>query len=556
MRELKALVLMQLKDKLDFGFAKTKKTLIRKIVLTVLKFVVVAAAAFVLRYFLGIFMFYNSDTPKIMIVLVTFLLGISCITCTVGLVKSLYFAEDNKVLITMPAENNVIFLSKLIVYYFYELSKEYFLVVPVLLGVGMNSLNILTFWFIPWMLFVFLFVPAVPVLIGALLSIPALYIARFAGRYPVFKVVLFVVVAGALVWALAVIIGMLPENIDLINQGGTVLRNIKNFLLTFERTVVPASLLVYLITGQRRADLTYNVFAGRTFLIFAGLLAVTAVLIGIVFLVSRPLFFGMMSKSFEFEKKSVDREKLNRKHGRMFAFLYKEFKLCIINEEVSLPFVAVYVAVPLLIFLLNKLYFAMDTRLKGQIMTYAFNLLIMLLPMLAGNAVIATLFSKEGRAGYVKKTKPIDIMMPIFAKLFFFMALSVPSIAATAAVFGSFVHEVFRWYDIALLGMMLLLFQYGHIMFSALLDIMRPQNEQYATVGDNVQNPNETVSTIAAFVISALTAGFGYVLFSEVTLSTGTVTLAMLKLFGIAAVFFVAVTVLFVRCIRAYYYEK
>ena len=118
MRELKALIFMQLKDKLDFGFVKTKKTLIRKIVFTLLKFTVVAAVAYGLRFFLGMFMFYNSDTPQIMIVLATFLLGISCITCTVGLVKSLYYAEDNKVLITFPVQNNVIFISKLIVYYF------------------------------------------------------------------------------------------------------------------------------------------------------------------------------------------------------------------------------------------------------------------------------------------------------------------------------------------------------------------------------------------------------------------------------------------------------
>ena len=57
MKELKALVLMQLKDKLDLGFVKTKKTLIRKIVFTLLKFIIVAAVAFVARYLLGLFMF-------------------------------------------------------------------------------------------------------------------------------------------------------------------------------------------------------------------------------------------------------------------------------------------------------------------------------------------------------------------------------------------------------------------------------------------------------------------------------------------------------------------
>ena len=119
MKHLKALVLMQLQDKVDFSFLNTRKTLIRKIVFTLLKFVGVGAAAFLIRYLLGFIIFQNSDTPQIMIVVLTFLLGISVITCTVGLVKSLYFADDNRVLITFPVGNNIIFISKLIVYYFW-----------------------------------------------------------------------------------------------------------------------------------------------------------------------------------------------------------------------------------------------------------------------------------------------------------------------------------------------------------------------------------------------------------------------------------------------------
>ena len=557
MKHLKALVLMQLKDKLDLGFVKSKKLLIRKIVFTLVKFAAVAGVALLVRWLLGMLMnFAASETPRLMVVLVTFLLGISCITCTVELVRSLYFADDNRVLITYPVPGNLIFVSKLVVCYFYELAKEYLLVVPVLLGCGLLSIKTLTWVFIPWTLIIMIIVPAVPVLIGALLSIPALFIARFVGRHSVIKVALFAIGVGLATWGIAVLISLLPENINLINQGGELIFKIKNFLLRFERAVLPASWLVYLITGKPGANLVYNVFAGRTFVILAGLIALIAVLFAVAFFLSRPLFFNMMSKSFEFEKGASDKGKPNKTHGKWLTFIIKEFKLCIANEEVFLPFLATYIAVPLLIFLLNKLYAAMDTRLKGQVMTYAFNLLIMLLPMLASNAVIATLFSKEGRAGYIKKTKPVNILMPIFAKLFFFMVLSVPSVIATTVVFGYFVSDMFRWYDLALLSAMLIFLQCAHILFSALLDIMRPQNEQYATVGESARNPNESASTLVAFILSAFFAGFGYMLFSEVTLSTATVTAAVIKLAAIALVLLAAMYTLFVRCISAFYYDK
>ena len=134
MKYLKTLVLMQLKDKIDLSFVKSTKTLIQKIVFTLLKFLVVGAIAYVLCLLLTTMLIDRSDVDKLMVVIATFLILTSIITCTVGLVKSLYFAADNKVLITLPVKNNVIFISKLIVSYFYETVKMYSLLVPLLLG--------------------------------------------------------------------------------------------------------------------------------------------------------------------------------------------------------------------------------------------------------------------------------------------------------------------------------------------------------------------------------------------------------------------------------------
>ena len=68
--------------------------------------------------------FYYSESPRIMILIVTFSLVLSLVSCTKDLMLNLYFSEDNKVLITFPVNSNVIFLSKLIVFYFYEIKKN------------------------------------------------------------------------------------------------------------------------------------------------------------------------------------------------------------------------------------------------------------------------------------------------------------------------------------------------------------------------------------------------------------------------------------------------
>ncbi len=558
MRCLKPLVLMQLKDKLDFGFARTKKTLIRKIIFTILRFAAVLLGTWVVCTLLDLFVFDASDFPNVLTLVITFLLAASLLTSTIGLVKSLYFADDNRVLITLPAGNGWIFLSKIVVYYLYELIREAMLILPIVLGVEIFMLNRLSFWVIPWTVFSMIFVPAIPVLIGALLSIPSLFIARFINRFPVIKISLFVIgVAGfvaLVVWG----IGLIPEDIDLINQGAILISETRAFLLRFSKRVPPIAWLVNMFIGLRQPDMTYNLFNGKTIMVFGILVASVAALLTIVYFVEKPLFFKMMSKSFEFQKNANAKAKLNKPKGKWYAFLHKEFKLCVANAEVSMSFLAVYIAVPLLIYLMNSFYSAMNTSLKGNVMAWAFNFLIMLLPMLASNSIIATLYSKEGRAGYLKKTEPVNILQPLSAKIFFFAAMSLPSIIATTVVFSTFYSDSFQWYDCVMLTMMLLGFQYGHILYSALQDILHPQNEQYATVGESAHNPNEGKSLLLAFIISAAVALFAYLIFGDSSFDWGMrdVTASMLRLMLIALAFCGTMVVLFIRNIKAYYYER
>ncbi len=559
---LKPLVMMQLKDKIDFSFARTKKTLIRKIIFTILRFAVVLLATWVVSMLLDLFVFDASDFPNVLTLVLTFLFAASLLTCTIGLVKSLYYADDNKVLITLPADNGLIFLSKIIVYYLYELIRELMLILPIILGVGIYMAGKVSLWFIPWTVLSMLFVPALPVLIGALLSIPSLFIARFIGKFPVIKVSLFVIAVAAFVALVVWGISLIPQDIDLINQGPIVISESRAFLLRFSNNVAPVAWLVKMFIGIRQPDATYSFFNGKTLLVFGILIASILVLLALVYFVGKPLFFKMMSKSFEFQKNANAKPKENKPKSKWLAFLQKEFKLCIANAEVSMTFLAVYIAVPLLIYLMNSFYAAMNTSLQGNVMSWAFNILIMLLPMLASNSVIATLYSKEGRAGYMKKTEPVNILQPLTAKIFFFALMSIPSVIATTVVFAKFYGASFAWYDCVMLAVMLLGFQYGHILFSALQDILNPQNEQYATIGESTQNPNEGKSLLLAFIISILVALFAFLIFGDYsydwynTWGITNVTASVLRLMLIALTFCVTMIILYIKNVKAYYYER
>lgn len=135
MKQLKTLVLMQLRDKLDLSFVKDRKQLLRVIIFGILKFAIVAAISYiVLSLSLTIGLFYNSEFPSVMVLILTISLGLSLISCTFELTNNLYFSEDNRVLITLPVDTNKIFVSKIIVFYLYELKKSLNFLMPLTLS--------------------------------------------------------------------------------------------------------------------------------------------------------------------------------------------------------------------------------------------------------------------------------------------------------------------------------------------------------------------------------------------------------------------------------------
>ena len=551
MSHLKALVMMQLKDKLDFDFLASKRTVISKIVFTVLKFLAVTAAAyliFMLGLRIGLFSLSGGVVPTYVMVFVFGLIFLlSLLSATVGLMHSLYFADDNKVLITLPVNTSLLVLSKLIVFYVFELLRSYMFTVPIFIAFGV--VNRMGMVYYPWILFAFLFVSAIPVFLGALLSIPAMYIRRFFKKVPALAVVLGAVAVAGLFFGILKLINIIPANINLNQQ----YRNVQNWIWTnlrnLEENFYPINWMVTMLCGYYRGS-SFTLFVWQVPVYFGIVLGIVVLLGVIAFFISRPLFFSMMSRSFEFEKKNALQNKPNRKRGKLGSFLKTE-SVNLFRSKEFFSSVAVFLIVPILVFFQNKVFQAIDTSLSGMIMVYTFNFALTLLPMLASNSVVATLYSKEGRAAHVKKTLPINPLLPLTAKLLPTLVLSLASLLFSMVIMDSFLN--FSTAEGICLSVSLIALQWGHIFASASMDLMNPLNEQYATTGEVSQNPNENRSTIMAFIITAVYALASFKFFTE---GLGNYRTASVKLCLIGVVFLAFSLYMYCTKIKVYYYEK
>ncbi|HOC80721.1 MAG TPA: hypothetical protein PKK21_02450 [Bacilli bacterium] len=556
MNDIKTLVIMQLKDKLDLGFIKDKAQLIRKIVFFILRFIIVAGIAYALFYvssFLRIF--HNSPfiPTSIMTMLLSIILIISTLACATDLIKALYMAEDNQVLVTYPISANRIFLSKIIVFYLYEIYKNFTFTLPIFIAYGLISP--VNWFFYIWVFISFLLVSLIPVVLGVVISLPGFFIERFFSRFRFVKILVFIALLSAFVYLLVRLILLIPSEINVLNYWGPIKAMLSDVTTFFQSNFKAVYYIVIMVIGKYDASMKYTYLSLDVWLVLLSLVGILAGLFMAAYFVSRFLFIKMTSASFEYEKRFKVKALQNRRLPVFLSFILKELRLVFRTGHFTYNFIATYIAIPLFILLINQIFDSMDLYPNGQFAVQSFNILIIMLPLLASNSMIATMYSSEGRTAYMKRTKPVVIVFPLLAKLLPNIVLSVASLIVSLYIFNAHMHYVIG--NIVLLSAALIFIQVGHILFCALLDLMNPQNEQYATAGEQVNNPNETKATIfafiASFLIALITLGF---LVEEQFMPNQSFNFAFLKILLIAIVFFGIAAYLFVEKIKAYYYDR
>ena len=142
-----------------------------------------------------------------------------------------------------------------------------------------------------------------------------------------------------------------------------------------------------------------------------------------------------------------------------------------------------------------------------------FNILIIMLVALNSNCSVASIYSRDGRASYLIKTQPVKHYVLLVSRLIPIAAVVCTSLIATMVVILN--TTSFLVSDIVMLTLGMIFIYLAHLFYSAECDIMNPQYEVYATMGNYENNPNEIKSTVLAFIIAFVTAIATFLLLIE-----------------------------------------
>ena len=242
MKSLYILVMMQLKEQMNFKRYKTDNAKFFHILLSavgsILKFAAVTGlcvAFLTVSKMLGLFSFAGRPIPDtVMSFVFSVMLAMSVVSCTVGLTKSMYYARDNAVLLTLPCPSLHVYLSKLIIFFIFEIKRNLSFLVPMFIAYYIT--HSYAPWTYAWMLFCMLWVSLFTVAIGAVLSIPTMWIANFFRQHRWMQISTLVLAVGAAIAALFFGISLIPENIDLVAAWDTLYWQIQDFLNGYAKT--------------------------------------------------------------------------------------------------------------------------------------------------------------------------------------------------------------------------------------------------------------------------------------------------------------------------------
>ncbi len=549
MDSIKVLVAMQLKEKLNLkGKILGRKNILFKTIFSILKFALVVALCYLVLFlceFLNLFSLVSYVPTSVITVIFTIMVLLQTIAVTWSLTKSMYYSKDNPILLVLPCKHTYVYLSKLVVFYLYELIRNFSFMIPLFVSYGIICSFPIVYY--PWLIFCFVFISMIPVLVGAILSIPVMWFYNFFRNYKRLQFTCLLLLIGLVTLSVVKIIGLIPANIDLVATWRITYWEIQDLLTKFIKDFSIFHSVVTMMVGKMD-NLELILFAGNDFLTLGLIILSVIVLFLLGFITVRPLFYAMASKPFEYTKKK-HKIKKNKEHGKICSILRTETLLTFRNSDRVFTNIGLLISMPILIFFLNKIFSAMDTRLLGNNLTIAFNILIILLISLSSNAYAASVFSKDGKSSYLIKVQPYKEQPLLLSKLVINTMFMMLAFISTLVVLIEFSNLGATKSVIIILACIFIYF--AHLFYSAELDIMNPKVELYETINENINNPNETKSTIIAFLSSFLV--FGVLLFLLME-NSGINT--YLKIMIIGFIFMIFRLYMLVNKIKLYYREN
>lgn len=552
-KPFKTLVKMLLANTFSLDLKHQKKKAILQLLLALLAFAAVTGISFLFYYVSIRFMIFSllayvpMSVPSI---LVSILLIFSFIGTLSKLCDALFFAPDNKILLTLPASGTTLFLARLFVFFLKVYSRSLLLEIPILLGYFLISGY--PFYMIPLLFVFFAFIDLLLVLVASLFAMPLYYCKRFLRTHGKIRFLwdgfwLLLLVALA-----SFLIALMPEKIDIFSNWAPYFAKIQQGLSFYTNSLsfFYRLSMVYLgnFTGFSFSFFSGNAIPGLWY--FLGILLLIPMTLFLSMLFVGPFYLRLASESGELLARVKGKgEEKSRVHSPAMSQLKKEGILFFGDSSLFSSYLSAFLFLPILFALLNRFFGAMDLNYRGEGYVQIVDLLLLCLIATSANGLVSRLYSAEGGAFQLARTYPIGSPFLIGSKLIFPALFGSVSILSTSAILSALWPKMGD--VLGILGVASLFIYLGHLLYSASLDFVSPKT---AFAETSFLSNNENRSVIASFFTSGFFALLFYYFSRDPLLWFGSVPLtASVKILLLSLLYLGLMGLLYYRKLRYVY---
>jgi hypothetical protein len=444
--------------------------------------------------------------------LFTLVMGAACVTVILfglaPMMSYLYFSKDTEFFLPLPVRSSTVYLAKFLFIYLTEVAvvAAFLLPVGITLGatLGLNAL------YYAVMLFSVIFVPAVPMLLVALLAIPLMYVVSFFKNRGALTSVVLVLLFGS-------VFGLYYFMLARINlsTGGEEADPIE-LIEGMRRALVGVCNLLPPLYAIARFALMSDVFVTLPLSVPAAMGANVALFIACVLLllsltvcISAAMYRKSAARMLEGSRKRSALKDYAVKSGTALSALFKkEWKELFRTPAYAFQSLSGTVLSPIWVLFIS---FSLQTTVGTAesvlgSANFRWFLLVGFICMVAVsmNMGAATTYSREGKMFYYAKMLPVDYITQVNAKLRLYVLISTATIVIDLIILAVL---MFDWLNLLCAALFLLLYNYGFNCFCLLLDLSRPKLT-WTTPNEAIKNNgNSMLTTFLNMGISVILVG-------------------------------------------------
>lgn len=423
---------------------------------------------------------------------------ISIISCVVQASNVLYTSKDNALLLTYPVKHHFVYISKILVMYIVELLKSLTLVFPLFMAYGTIVPGVLSANYVLSGLGYAILLPFIPVLLGAIISIPFVYLTKILKGSNWIKGIFSIILFAGLIVLTVFVVKFIQDNspIRIVALFKKFNRDISAFVTSANKFALYANFIGRGMCAQDAATAWMN----------HGLMI--AVIVGISLIsiaISLPSFFRLASSASE-NAATKKHKGENKAHSSTFiTFLRKELTLSIRNiGNFASDYVFLF-AMPFVLIILTCIFVNIERNALGMSLTYGLLGLVTMVMLCASNTASATAISSEGSEFVLLKTAPGKTANIIWSKLLVNFIISFIMTTISFVILRIVLHVdiekgLLDVGKLVLVYVFVNLIEIGLLLWSIQLDIVNPKLREFA----NAQNKNEIANSSQSIVIGLI----------------------------------------------------